>query len=432
MKLKLLKNKNYSLLIAGKFISMIGSNMQQFALSLYVYSVTGSAAIFASMVSIAILPRILLSPIAGVFGDWFDRKKMIVLLDFINGMSLAVFAYIFMMNQSLNLGLIYALIIILEAGEIFYESSSAGIIPSIVEKDDLLEAKSLSVLIISIGRLLSPMLAAVIYGLYGLLFILILNSISFLVSSFSELFITVPKNHKKPDQINVKSFFVDLKEGFKIIKENKFISTIIYLGTICNFVVAPFFTVGFIVIIKNVLQASDLQFGIYQTVIGLSMISAPILVSSYIKRFDIAKVCYLAFTTMGLLIIIMAFIASNVFLTQFSSNLVPYVILMVLSFIVGMVVGVINITIGTLFATVVPLHAMGRTSSVMNLMVVLFIPVGQLLFGFMYDFISVSYVIIMSGSILLIGVFIFKNTLLASTKETEEKLPKKGALVHEV
>ena len=49
--------------------------MQQFVISLYVLALTGSATIFASMLSISILLRIILSPMAGVFGDWFDRKN---------------------------------------------------------------------------------------------------------------------------------------------------------------------------------------------------------------------------------------------------------------------------------------------------------------------------------------------------------------------
>lgn len=76
MNLKPIKRKDFSLLILGKLVSLLGSNMQQFALSLYVLALTGSATIFASMLSISILPRIILSPIAGVFGDWFDRKKL--------------------------------------------------------------------------------------------------------------------------------------------------------------------------------------------------------------------------------------------------------------------------------------------------------------------------------------------------------------------
>ncbi len=45
-------------------------------------------------------------------------------------------------------------------------------------------------------------------------------------------------------------------EGINIIKENKLISTMIGLGTIINFSVAPLFSVGLIYIIKEVLKVN--------------------------------------------------------------------------------------------------------------------------------------------------------------------------------
>ena len=46
MNFKMLKNKDFTLLILGKFVSLIGSSMQDFALALYVLKLTGSSLIF--------------------------------------------------------------------------------------------------------------------------------------------------------------------------------------------------------------------------------------------------------------------------------------------------------------------------------------------------------------------------------------------------
>jgi len=63
MNLKLLKNKNLSLLILGSFVSFIGSGMQGFAFSLYVLSVTGSGSKFASILAASMIPRLILGPL---------------------------------------------------------------------------------------------------------------------------------------------------------------------------------------------------------------------------------------------------------------------------------------------------------------------------------------------------------------------------------
>ena len=54
--------KNFMLLILGQLTSLFGNFILKLALSMYVLEATGSAAIFAGILSAAIIPAILLSP----------------------------------------------------------------------------------------------------------------------------------------------------------------------------------------------------------------------------------------------------------------------------------------------------------------------------------------------------------------------------------
>ncbi len=417
MNMKLIKQKDFGLLILGKLVSLLGSNMQQFALSLYVLQLTGSAAIFASMLSISIIPRLLLSPIAGVFGDWFDRKKTIVLLDFLNSLIIAFYAVLFIIRGALTLPMIYVFVIVLEIVEIFFHSAMAAVIPSMVKKEELMEANSFNSLVMNIGQLIAPILGAALYGAFGLKIVLIVNSICFMLSALSEMFINIPKKHKKPEKIDVKSFVASLKEGIDIIKKNRLIYTMISLGTLINFSVAPLFSVGLIFIIKEVLKATDFQFGLFQSVLSLSMIVAPILCGGIMRKMKVGKLCYLSFIAIGLVIFLMVPIPSKFMLSSTKSNLLPYILLMAASFMVGISATVANISLGTIFDQVTPVELMGRTSTIFNLAVTVFIPVGQMLFGFLYDIISPSYVVALSGIILILSVLKYKNNLLKADEE---------------
>ena len=413
MNFKLIKQKDFSLLIIGKLVSLVGSNMLQFALSLYVLAITGSATIFASILSISILPRLLLSPIAGVFGDWFDRKKSIVILDFLNGLMLGVFAALYIIKGGLSLFLIYLLVILLEITEIFFGSAMSAVLPSLVKKEELMEANSLNSLVMNIGNILSPILGAILYSSLGFNIILILSSISFVLSAISEMFINIPKSHKKPEKIGIKSFKTDLMEGIDIIKSNRLISTLIGLGTIINFSITPLFGIGLIYVTKEVLKVSDMQFGAFQMVLSASMLFAPLLCGRIMKRIRIGRLIHISFVTIAILILIMSIFPSSFILRTFNSNIVPYVGLLIITFIVVLVVTVSNIAVGTLFNQVVPLDLMGRTSSVFNLAVTVFIPIGQMIFGLLYDIIIPSVVIIISGLILIIAITLYKKALLS-------------------
>lgn len=412
MNTKLIKQRDFFLLIMGKLVSLLGSNMQQFALSLYVLSLTGSATIFASILSVSILPRLLLSPIAGVFGDWFDRKRTIVLLDLLNFIIIGIYAVIFIISGRLTLPMIYILVILLEITEIFFGSAMSAVIPSMVEKEDLLDANSINSLVMNIGQLLAPVLGAIIYGSFGLKLVMIINSLSFLLSAISETLINIPKKHKKPKKISVKVFKMDLMEGINIIKGNKFISTMIYLGTLINFIIAPIFSVGLVFIIKEVLKATDFQFGIFQMALSASMIAAPFFASGYIRKVKVGKLCYLSFVSIALSILVMAVIPSKAILGNFKSNLIPYILLSIISFMVGVFATIANIALGTIFDQVTPIELLGRTSTVFNLAVTVFIPIGQMLFGYLYDIISPSYVIAISGLILIVAVRRYKIALM--------------------
>ena len=58
--------RDFTLLILGQLTSLFGNAILRLALSLYVLETTGSAAVFAGLLSAAILPSILLAPLGGV------------------------------------------------------------------------------------------------------------------------------------------------------------------------------------------------------------------------------------------------------------------------------------------------------------------------------------------------------------------------------
>lgn len=247
------------------------------------------------MLSISILPRLLLAPIAGVFGDWFDRKKTIVILDFFNGLLIAGYALVFFISGSLSLLLIYIFVIILEIIEIFFGAAMAAVIRSMVEKEALLEANSLQTLVLNIGQLLAPMIASIVYGFFGMQIVLIVTALSFGLSALSEIFINIP-HLSRQTKYTISTFKIDFLAGIKIIRSSKFILTILGLVAIINFTISPLFSVGLTFIVKEILKASDLQFGLFQTIFALASISAPLLlglgrkkatlVGSYLKVFS--------------------------------------------------------------------------------------------------------------------------------------------------
>ncbi|MGE4571167.1 MAG: MFS transporter [Candidatus Izemoplasmatales bacterium] len=435
MNKKLLKNKNYMLLVIGNFVSLIGSNIQQFVLSLYVLALTGSATIFASMLAISILPRILLSPIAGVFGDWFDKKKSIVILDITNALVLLAFGiYVYLYND-LTIGLIYLLVILLEITEIFFHSSMSAVIPSVVQEDEYLEANSLRMMLVSFGQLLAPVFGALIYGAFGLLVAILINALSFFLSALSEMFIKVPKTKSESNVRSVSGFKKDFSEGIKLVKHSKPIRTIMAMAVIVNFSISPFFSVGLIFLLKEVLVQSDMRLGLLQTVLSASMILAPILLLKKLKTMRLGDVLMKSFFIMGTLIVLISF-SIHSSLASLADGLASYIYVLVICFIIGILVTGVNISVGTLIQKIVPLEFMGRTSTVLGLFSTIAIPIGQMIFGYLYDIINPGFVFILNGLVILGTVlFFYKRMHLIDDydkEEVKENLVERSVLVNEI
>ncbi|QLY40516.1 MFS transporter [Hujiaoplasma nucleasis] len=435
MNKKLLKNKNYMLLVIGNFVSLIGSNIQQFVLSLYVLALTGSATIFASMLAISILPRILLSPIAGVFGDWFDKKKSIVILDITNALVLLAFGiYVYLYND-LTIGLIYLLVILLEITEIFFHSSMSAVIPSVVQEDEYLEANSLRMMLVSFGQLLAPVFGALIYGAFGLLVAILINALSFFLSALSEMFIKVPKTKSESNVRSVSGFKKDFSEGIILVKHSKPIRTIMAMAVIVNFSISPFFSVGLIFLLKEVLVQSDMRLGLLQTVLSASMILAPILLLKKLKTMRLGDVLMKSFFIMGTLIVLISF-SIHSSLASLADGLASYIYVLVICFIIGILVTGVNISVGTLIQKIVPLEFMGRTSTVLGLFSTIAIPIGQMIFGYLYDIINPGFVFILNGLVILGTVlFFYKRMHLIDDydkEEVKENLVERSVLVNEI
>jgi MFS family permease len=65
----------------GQMVSITGSNMSGFALGIYAFPQTGSPTQFALISLANVLPRALLSPVAGVLADRLDRRRLMLLAD---------------------------------------------------------------------------------------------------------------------------------------------------------------------------------------------------------------------------------------------------------------------------------------------------------------------------------------------------------------
>ena len=388
MNLKVLKNKNLVLVILGQFVSGFGTMMQSFALSLYVLQKTGSAALFSSVMALSIIPRVVLTPIAGVVADRFSRKKMIVIMDMVSAFAVAVFCGIYIINGELNLVSIYILTMLLSAINSFFTPSMSAIVPDIVSKDQLADVNSIGALPQSILGFISPLAGGVLFGLFGIFPIMIINAISFFASSISEMFIKIKKESLQPAHER-EHYFVSFKQGLKFIKSKPEIMLMVGVAVIANFALSPIFSVALPIVLLQDFGVSEQLYGLFNSLTTIGMLIAPIFAAKIIKKRHYSKLVWSMLTFDGILAIIIAALSIK---GIFPSVMINYISMIIVINVLIITIVWVNLAISTATQLIVPGDMLGRVSSVIGTLAMIATPLGIALIGSLLE-ISKSYYI---------------------------------------
>lgn len=401
MNRSLLKNKDFSLLMAATFISTVGTIVQNTALSLYVLDTTQSSVKFASVLVLSSLPQLILGPFCGVISDWVDRKKFMVILNMISAMVIIV-PTILLFNNKITLSVIYAIVITLGFIMAFYSPTSAGVIRIIVKDKNLSDAYAVNSFIDSIEYMIAPMLGAIVYSLFGLKIIFLLNGLSFILAAILQFKIHIPLKKETIDKLSFKKFNSDFIQGITYIFNNKNLWYLAVTIMLFNFFSAPLFSVGTGYIAKLQFKVSNEQFSLIETIGVIASFMGPVLYAFTKNKISLQKLFQLSIFISAILILLISLISTNFLNNLFGS----YVLYLILFFIISLVEGPLNIAIMTLIQNSIDIEYIGRSNGIITTMFIGLVPLGQLFYGMLFDYmyIAIPYVI---SAIAYIALIIF-------------------------
>jgi len=216
-----MKNKNFIIVVIGQIISLLGNAIQRFCMALYILDLTGSAAVFSSILAISTIPYILFAPIAGLLADTVNRKKVMVYLDFLSSILMGVYAVILIggRDSTVIAGIIMFVLSIIYT---LYSPSVSACIPQIVHKEELAQANGIIQQVGALVNLVGPIIAGILYSFVGIKIIVIINAASFLVSAILETFLEIPDLERKEKLKNpILESFNEMKKSFLYLKQNK-------------------------------------------------------------------------------------------------------------------------------------------------------------------------------------------------------------------
>ena len=161
-------------------------------------------------------------------------------------------------------------------------------------------------------------------------------------------------------------------------------------------------------ILKQVIKISDLQLGLLQSIMMIAMFISPFICSYISKKLKITSILYWDNFIIGLTILVIAFISSPLYINQFSNNVGPYISMTVTYSFIALLSGINSILLGTILQQETPSLMIGRVSSVLNTLLVIATPLGQMVFGVLLDKAPVYICVSIISAIVIVSSIIFK------------------------
>ena len=397
--------KNLGLFIIGKLISVFGSAIYTFAIGLYVLKQTGSGFSFALTLFVGLIPTIIFSPVAGYMSDRFDKKKIVVFMDFSNGM---MFLILFMLTLKfeLNQPMIYISTFMTTVFTTFFGIAFEAAKPNLVADEKLMSINSLSKVIDSTALILAPVLGGLIFAFTDIKTFILINAVCFIFSAGIETMIDFNYNIKSTAEINDDGGFVeDIKDGLTYIRKSSEIVKMINVLVILNFFISFSVTVPLPYIINNLLNLSSNQYGIIQGAFPVGMILGAVVVGRIIEKIDYMKLLIFSSITLSVAI---AFLGLPLVLADASSlaYMIYYISIMV---IFGIAISFIDVPILWLMQKSIPDNLRGKVLSTSMSIVKLIAPLGLVISGMIINSVPVYIMTFAGGGILMLSNLMILN-----------------------
>jgi MFS family permease len=270
-----LQYRNFRLLVIGALLSNAGDFMQNVAQSWLVWHLTRSAFLLGVVGFFDSLPRLFLGALGGALTDRLDRRKLLILTQTL-GM-IQAFVYWFLVYFSI----IEYWHVLLLAGFLgivntLNQTARQSLVNNLVPREDLANAIALHASVFNLSRILGPSVAGVVIALVGVEGCFFLNALSFLALIYTLAIMELPPWNRPAETIGL---WREIKEGYRYLKSNSQMFSIVALSYVVALVGAPYVT--FVpVFATNILHVGATGYGFLMSAAGVGATLAALWLAS--------------------------------------------------------------------------------------------------------------------------------------------------------
>lgn len=217
--------RDFRLMWMGACASTIGTFVQQFAQSWLIYDLTKNAFYLGLDLFLGQLPIMMFSLFGGVFADRLDRRKMLLVSQYIQMACAFLLAGLFV-THAVRIWHILTLSFVVGLGQSFGGPAYSALLPTLVASEDLSNAIAMNSIQFNLARILGPMIGGIAYTTLGATWCFTLNGLSYIAVIASLFLIHVkfvpPKTKER--------VLASMKEGIQFIRQRDGMSALVVLA----------------------------------------------------------------------------------------------------------------------------------------------------------------------------------------------------------
>lgn len=203
----------------GQVVSMLGTGMTNFALSVWLFQETGEATALTTAIFFFMAPSVLFSPVAGAIVDRFDRKQIMIFSDLLAG--IVTIGYLALLaTGNLALWHIYVGHVIAGAANSFQFPAYSAAVSLMLPKEQYGRAAGMLSLAASASGILAPAAAGALLGVLGLVGIMAIDVVTFLFAIGALFVVFIPQPPETEEgRTGAGSLWQESLYGFRYIFE---------------------------------------------------------------------------------------------------------------------------------------------------------------------------------------------------------------------
>jgi DHA3 family macrolide efflux protein-like MFS transporter len=390
--------RNIILFLSSQTITLFGSSLVQYAIMWHITLTTNSGLMMTLYILCGFIPTFILSPVAGVWADRYNRKILIILADGLIAVATLILAILFLMGFD-AIWLLFVIAAIRAFGTGVQMPAVGAILPQIVPQDKLTKVNGTNGSIQAVIMFLSPMLSAALLGLTSIEILFFIDVITATIGIVTLLFFVKVTIHEKAAQKQTTSYLSDFKLGVQYVNNHKFLKIFFVFLAIFFVLMAP---ASFLTPLQVTRSFGDDVWRLSATEIAFSigMMAGGGIIATWGGFQNKIKTLGFASVIMGV--------------CTFALGVVPnfwgYLAFMALF---GVAMPILNTPATVLLQEKVEEEYLGRVFGVMGMISTSMMPLGMLIFGPIADFIKIEWMLIGTGIfIIVLAIILGRNKVL--------------------